>query len=222
MLALEGVRAGYGPVEALHGIDLRLAAGSTVGILGRNGAGKSTLLRTIAGLVPLRAGSIRWDGRDLSRLSAAQRTATGISFVPDTDNVFATMSVAENLALFAHGGPPDDALAVFGELEALLDHRAGTLSGGERQMVALSRVLLAPSPVVLLDEPSRGLSQAAVRRIATAIEAIAAADRLVVIVEQYLHDVLRLADTVYVLRRGEGAFAGEPFELLGTTARGTA
>lgn len=213
-LDLQAVRAGYGPVETIHGIDLRIAPGSTVALLGRNGAGKSTLLRAMAGLIPVRSGRIRWDGRDITGLTAARRAAAGIAFVPDGTNLFETMSVSDNLALFAQDRPFDPAFDVFPELRALMDRRAGTLSGGERQMVALCRVLLRPSPIVLLDEPSRGLSPAAVARITDAIAAIAGSDRLVVIVEQFLHDALRLADTVYVLRRGEIAFAGEPAELV--------
>jgi len=213
VLELRDVRAGHGAVEALHGVSLRLPMGSTVAVLGRNGAGKSTLLGAIAGLVRVRSGSIRWRGRDLGALSAARRAAAGITLVPDRHNVFESMTVEENLAVFAGGGPTDAAHEVFPELAGMADRRAGTLSGGERQMVALSHVLLRPSPVVLLDEPSRGLAPAAVARISHAIEAIADSDRLVVIVEQYLHDVLRLADLAVVLRRGEVAFAGPPAEL---------
>lgn len=213
-LELRGIRSGYGPVETVHGIDLFLPAGSTVALLGRNGAGKSTLLRTIAGLVPVRSGSISWEGRDLTGLTAFQRAAAGITLVPDGRNVFETMTVADNLAVFGERNGIEVVLDVFPELGPLLDRPAATLSGGERQMVALAHVLLRPSPVVLLDEPSRGLSPAAVARITDAIARIAAADRLVVIVEQFLHDALRLADTVYVMRRGEIAFAGEPAELL--------
>lgn len=214
LLELDGVRAGYGPVEALHGVTMSLPFGSTVGVLGRNGAGKSTLLRTVAGLLRVRSGSIRWRGRDITGLSASRRADAGITLVPDRGGVFGSMTVAENLAVFGRSAPFDAALEVFPELEPLLDQRAATLSGGERQMVALSHVLLRPSPVVLLDEPSRGLSPAAVARISAAIAHIAVSERLVVVVEQYLADVLRLADTVYVMRRGEIAFAGEPGELV--------
>ena len=209
-------RAGYGPVEVLHGVTVRFPPGSVVALLGRNGAGKSTLLRVLAGTLGLRSGVVRWRGRDITRVPAYARAADGLALVPDEHNVFADMSVRENLELFAAGGSVDAALEVFPELGARLDQRAGTLSGGERQMVALSRVMLRPAGAILLDEVSRGLSPGVVARLADAVAGLAGPDRVVVIVEQYLHDVLRLADTVYVLRRGEIAFAGEPSELSGS------
>ncbi|MFN8051386.1 MAG: ATP-binding cassette domain-containing protein [Acidimicrobiales bacterium] len=213
VLEVIDARAGYGPVEAVHGVSLRIMPGSVVALLGRNGAGKSTLLRAIAGVVPLTSGSIRFGGRDLTHYTTFQRADAGIALVPDEANMFGGMSVAENLAVFGGGAPIEPALRVFPELERLMERRAGTLSGGERQMVALSRVLVKPSPVVLLDEVSRGLSPAATARMSDAIWGLSGPERVVVIVEQFLHDVLRLADTVYVLRRGEISFAGEPAEL---------
>jgi branched-chain amino acid transport system ATP-binding protein len=216
LLELVDVRAGYGPVEVLHGVTLGFPPGSVVALLGRNGAGKSTLLRVLAGTLALRSGVVRWRGRDITRMPAYARAADGLALVPDEHSVFTDLSVRENLELFASGGEVDPALEVFPELGARLDQRAGTLSGGERQMVALSRVMLRPAGAILLDEVSRGLSPGVVVRLSDAIAGLAGSDRVVVIVEQYLQDVLRLADTVYVLRRGEVAFAGEPSELSGS------
>jgi branched-chain amino acid transport system ATP-binding protein len=212
-LELIDVRAGYGPIEVLHGVTLSFPAGTTVALLGRNGAGKSTVLRALAGIVPLASGSVRWDDDDIGRLSPYARAKRGMTLIPDDDNVFATLSVRENLEVFAAGGSLDAAFAAFPELTSLLDHRAATLSGGERQMLALSRALLRDGSIIILDEVSRGLSPAIASRLADIISDLTRSDRVIIVVEQYLHDALRLADTVYVLRRGEVAFAGEPTEL---------
>jgi branched-chain amino acid transport system ATP-binding protein len=212
-LELIDARAGYGPIEVLHGVTLSFPAGTTVALLGRNGAGKSTVLRALAGIVPLASGSVRWDDDDIGRLSPYARAKRGMTLIPDDDNVFATLSVRENLEVFAAGGSLDAAFAAFPELTSLVAHRAATLSGGERQMLALSRALLRDGSVIILDEVSRGLSPAIASRLADIISDLTRSDRVIIVVEQYLHDALRLADTVYVLRRGEVAFAGEPTEL---------
>jgi branched-chain amino acid transport system ATP-binding protein len=215
-LELRGVRAGYGRVEVLHGVDLDVPAGSIVAVVGRNGAGKTTLLRCIAGLLPARRGTIRWEGRNIGGWSAHDRAAHGIALVPDGRNVFGSLTVRENLELFARGGDVDRALETFPTLERLLERRAGTLSGGERQMVALSAPLVRDAALVLLDEASRGLSPAAVAAFYDALAARRGPGHTYVVVEQYLDDALRLADVVYVLGRGEVLFAGEPAELSAT------
>jgi branched-chain amino acid transport system ATP-binding protein len=212
-LHLRDVRAGYGRVEVLHGVDIDVPAGAIVAIVGRNGAGKSTLLRCIAGLIPTRRGTIRWDGRIIGGWSAHDRAARGMALVPDGRNVFPSLTVRENLSLFASGGDLGPALDTFPAIERLLERRAGTLSGGERQMVALSAPLVRDARLVLFDEASRGLSPAAVAAFYDTIAARRGRDRSYVIVEQYLDDALRLADVVYVLGRGEVLFAGEPAEL---------
>ena len=212
-LQLVDARAGYGPIEVLHGVTMSFPAGSTVALLGRNGAGKSTVLRALAGILPLTSGSVRWDHVDIGRLSPYERAKRGMTLIPDEHNVFATLSVRENLEVFAAGGSLDGAFAAFPELASLLHQRAATLSGGERQMLALSRAVLRHGNVILLDEVSRGLSPAIASRLADIISALARPDRVIILVEQYLHDALRLADTIYILRRGEVVFAGEPTEL---------
>ncbi len=218
-LALQGARAGYGPVEVLHGVDLAVPARGVTALLGHNGAGKTTVLRVLAGLLPLSAGSVRWDGADVSALPTYDRARRGLALLPDEHGVFATLSVRDNLALFGDGADPDPALAVFPALRDRLGQRAGSLSGGERQMLSLSRALLRPVQVLLLDELSRGLAPQVVTRLYDVVADLGRQPgRSVLLVEQYVGQALRLADIAYVLRRGEVAFAGEPGELAG--ARG--
>jgi branched-chain amino acid transport system ATP-binding protein len=207
------VRAGYGHVEALHDLTLSFPPGSVTALVGRNGAGKSTLLRVVAGTVPVTSGVVRWNRRDITTVPAHRRAAGGLMLVPDDPNVFTALSVAENLALFGGGVEFDAVYDVFPELAGKEDRRAGTLSGGERQMLALARVLLRPGSVIALDEVSRGLSAGAVARLYRALDALVTPARVIVLVEQYLPDIARRADLVYVLRRGELAWAGERSEV---------
>ena len=214
---LVNARAGYGSVEVLHGVNLALPTGAVVAIVGRNGAGKTTLLRTIAGTLPLNTGTVCWRGRDVTSETAQQRAMAGLTFVSDENNVFVSLTVRENLALFGGDALLDPALTTFPELKGLLDRRAGTLSGGEQQMLAFCRAVLRPGRVVLLDEVSRGLSPTVHPRLYSAIASLVRPERVIVVVEQYLVAALELADFVYVLRRGHVVFAGEPGELQGAT-----
>jgi branched-chain amino acid transport system ATP-binding protein len=213
-LELVGASAGYGSVEVLHGVTMGFPAGSVVALVGRNGAGKTTALRCLAGLVPLRAGSVRHDGDDITRISAQRRATDGLMLVPDEHGVFGELTVAENLAVLGSGHAIDPVLELFPELAGHLEQPAATLSGGEQQMLALSRLFLRPGYAVLVDELSRGLSPAVTARCYAALGDVASPERVVVIVEQYLHDVIRLADIVYVMARGRVTFAGEPTELI--------
>lgn len=208
-----GMRAGYGAVEALHDVTLSFPLGSIVALMGRNGAGKSSLLRAVAGTIAVASGRVTWRGRDITRLAPYQRVAAGFTVVPDGLNVFPGLSVAENLSLFGHGAPADPVYAVFPELVGTGERRASTLSGGERQMLALGRLLLRPGAALLLDEVSNGLSVGAIERLYGVIGDLATPDRVIIVVEQYQPDILRRADLVYVLSRGELAWAGEPSEL---------
>jgi branched-chain amino acid transport system ATP-binding protein len=217
---LDDARAAYGPVEVLHGVTMVFPAGSLVALVGRNGAGKTSTLRCLAGLLPLRSGRVRSIDRELTGLSPYARSAAGVTMVPDERGVFPDLTVGENLALFAGHGPPDAALSVFPALAGRMRQRAGTLSGGEQQMVALSRAFLRPGRLLLLDEVSRGLSPAVTARCYEALAGLVSPQRSIVVVEQYLSDVLRVADLVYVLARGQVAFAGEPAELTRTGRSG--
>jgi len=214
-LRVRGLRAGYGPVEVLHGVDLDLPAGRVTALLGRNGAGKTTLLRTIAGLMPARGGSIQWQGVDVSRRPAYRRARDGIQLVPDDRGVFADLTVEENLSLFA---PAESALSAAIKTFPVLGQRgrqlAGTLSGGEQQMLALSRALVQPARVLLVDELSRGLAGPVSGQLYRALADLArSGETAIVLVEQDPAAVLPLAQVAYVLSRGSVVFAGEPADL---------
>jgi branched-chain amino acid transport system ATP-binding protein len=211
--ALRGVRVRYGAVEALHGVDLTFGRGAVTALLGRNGAGRTTVLRALAGTVRPVAGRVEVGGTDVTRWTAARRARAGVALVPDRGGVFAGLSVRENLQVFAAGGSYEPALAAFPGLRGRLGLRAGAMSGGEQQMLALARVLVRPSRLLLLDELSQGLAPRVVARLYDVVSELADGTRSVVLVEQYAGEALRRADVVYVLRRGAVAFAGEPAEL---------
>lgn len=215
-LSLRQVRAGYGAVEVLHGVDLDVPSGSLTALLGPNGAGKTTLLSTVAGLLPLRAGRINWSGGDVARMPPDDRARSGMLLIPERRGIFTTLSVRDNLEVFAGRradlAPALDAFPVLGQR---LDQLAGSLSGGEQQMLAMSRALLGQPRLLLLDEISLGLAPRVTRQLFDVVAGLAESGVTVVLVEQYLSDALRLADLVYVLSRGEVAFAGEPAELVG-------
>ncbi|MFI8518284.1 ATP-binding cassette domain-containing protein [Streptomyces sp. NPDC085481] len=208
-IALRSARVRYGPLEALHGLDLALPAATVTVLLGRNGAGRSTALRALAGTVPLAAGRVVWRGADVTRLHAHERARRGLCFVPDLRAVYATLTVAENLDLAAPGRQAA-ALAAYPELAPLLAHRAGTLSGGERRMLALVRALLVPARVVLVDEPSLGLSAAAASRTYAMLAALARpGGAAVVLAEQRVPPGLPPGSVAYELRRGSLAASSE-------------
>ncbi|WP_329319651.1 ABC transporter ATP-binding protein [Streptomyces sp. NBC_01262] len=218
-IALRAARVRYGPLEVLHGVDLAVPAGTATVLLGRNGAGRTTVLRALAGAVRLTGGQVLWRGRDVTALPAHRRARLGLAFVPDRRPVFGSLTVAENLALFAgedraHGADAP-ALEAFPALRPLLARRAGTLSGGEQRMLAVSRALLGPpSRLVLLDEPGLGLSPAAATRTYEVLAALCAQGaRTVVVAEQRLPEALRpVTAVVHELRRGSVVFSGEPGE----------
>lgn len=226
-LEVRGLCVGYGPVRALREVSVDVPDGAIVAVLGGNGAGKSTLLRAISRTLAFQrgsatAGTIRFDGRPLDGLSAARVVAAGVVQVPEGRQVFARMTVADNLragALGARGGRRETAAAlarVHGLFPVLADRaqqRAGLLSGGEQQMLALGRALMAGPRLLLLDEPSLGLAPLMAARIAETVREINARGTSVLLVEQNAAIALRLASTAYVLDVGEVALAGPADEL---------
>ncbi|MFI1813465.1 ATP-binding cassette domain-containing protein [Streptomyces sp. NPDC020422] len=208
-IALRAARVRYGPLEALHGLDLPVPAATVTVLLGRNGAGRSSALRALAGIVPLAAGRVVWRGEDVTRVPAHARARRGLCFVPDLRAVYAGLTVAENLDLAAPGRQ-DEALAAYPELAPLLGHRAGTLSGGERRMLALVRAVLADARVVLVDEPSLGMSTVVASRTYALLGALArSGGAAVVLAEQRVPQGLPPGSVGYELRRGSLASAGE-------------
>jgi branched-chain amino acid transport system ATP-binding protein len=214
-LSLRDLRARYGPVEVLHGVSLDIPHGFLTALLGPNGAGKTTLLSVIAGLMPASAGQVIWAGEPINALSPHERAAAGIVLVPDRRGVFPDLSVRDNLDVFA-GADHDWAAALdaFPILAERLDQPAGLMSGGEQQMLAMSRALLQAPKLLLLDEISLGLAPRITRALFDVVTRLARDGTAVILVEQHLSDALRMADLVYVLSRGQVAFAGEPGELV--------
>lgn len=224
LLELRAARVRYGPLEALHGVTLAAPAPGLTVLLGRNGSGRTTALRALAGTAALSGGAVVWDGADITRLPAHERARRGLCFVPDRRAVFGTLTVRENLDLAHTDGDFAPALDAYPELRPLLARRAGTLSGGEQRMLALSRALLARARAVLVDEPTQGMSPAVAARTYDLLRELPAC---VVVAEQRLppgldeggrgggggRDGRGGAVVVYELRRGEVAFAGEAAEL---------
>ncbi|MET9428141.1 MULTISPECIES: ATP-binding cassette domain-containing protein [unclassified Streptomyces] len=211
-MELRAARVRYGPLEALHGVDLPVPAAALTVLLGRNGSGRTTALRALAGTVPLSAGRVLWRGADVTRLRAHDRARRGLCFVPDRRAVYPGLTVAENLGLAAHHPTAAPALDAYPELRPLLDRRAGTLSGGEQRMLALSRVVLSGARVVLVDEPALGLSPPVAARTYTLLAELART-AAVVVAEQRLPPGLPPGTLVHGLRRGAIAFSGEASEL---------
>ncbi|MFD6922112.1 ATP-binding cassette domain-containing protein [Streptomyces sp. NPDC059944] len=212
-IALRHARVRYGPLEALHGVTLVAPAPGLTVLLGRNGSGRTTALRALAGTVPLSAGAVVWDGTDVTRLTAFERARRGLRLVPERRAVFSSLTVAENLELAGADLAP--ALDAYPQLAPLLPRRAGTLSGGEQRMVALSCALLARARVLLVDEPAQGMSPTVAART---YELLAALDACVVVAEQRLPPGLRQRTgrvvCVHELSRGAVVFSGEAAERM--------
>ncbi|MFC9629757.1 ATP-binding cassette domain-containing protein [Streptomyces mirabilis] len=211
-ISLRHARVRYGPLEALHGVTLVAPGPGLTVLLGRNGSGRTTALRALAGTVPLSEGAVVWDGVDVTRLPAFERARRGLCLVPERRAVFGSLTVREHLELTAPDVAP--ALDAYPQLEPLLPRRAGTLSGGEQRMLALSRALLAHARVVLVDEPAQGMSPAVAARTYELLDGL---DACVVVAEQRLPPGLRerAGRTIYVheLSRGSVAFSGEAAEV---------
>ena len=221
LLDAKGVHAWYGSSHVLHGVDLSIDAGETVGLLGRNGMGKTTLIRALLGHVKHREGTVRVGGEDLTGRKPHAVVRHGVGYVAQRDNVFATMTVWENLelgALALRGGEQAERSAAMLELFPRLAERrnqpAGTLSGGERQMLALARALMADPRLLILDEPSAGLSPAAVDLIFGKIAEINAGGVAILMVEQNARRALAMSHRGYVLDGGQNRFEGAGPELL--------
>jgi branched-chain amino acid transport system ATP-binding protein len=225
LLSVRGLVAGYGGITAIKGIDLDVNDGEIVTLIGSNGAGKSTTLRTISGLIRARSGSVRFRDEDIGRLPAHKIVALGISQVPEGRGVFQTLSVLENLHIGAYtrrDPEVDSDLAHVYELFPRLYERraqhAGTLSGGEQQMLAIGRAMMARPRLLLLDEPSMGLSPLLVETIFATIQRISQQGATILLVEQNAAMALEIADRAYVLESGTITLSGTGAELAGNDA----
>jgi branched-chain amino acid transport system ATP-binding protein len=222
MLEIRDLVCGYGHVTALRGISIEVREGQLVALVGANGAGKSTTLRAISGLVPARSGAIRFAGRDITGTNPRRVLGHGIAHCPEGRRVFPQMSVAENLAMGAYlrRDPPGiaaDLARVYGEFPRLAERRAqaaGTLSGGEQQMLAIGRALMARPKLVLFDEPSLGLAPNIVERMFAVIRTICDAGTTVLLVEQNAFAALELCDYAYLLETGRIVLAGQGATLI--------
>lgn len=215
LLEIQNLAAGYGDFQALFDIDLAVGEGETLAVIGANGAGKTTLLRTISGLVPATAGSIRFDGADLLKVAAHKRVAEGVAMVPEGRLLFPSLDVRENLLIGGYGKRPgewnlDRVLSVFPMIERLLDRPSSVLSGGEKQAVAIGRALMSNPRLMLLDEVSLGLAPIVVKQVYEVLPAITATGTTVLVVEQDIGQALAVADRVTCLLEGRVSLTGTP------------
>ena len=222
LLRLQGLRAGYGRAEVLHGIDLQAPKGSVITVIGPNGAGKSTLLNTVMGILQGQ-GRIEFDGQDIAALTLEERVMLGIALVPEKRELFSTMPVEDNLLLGGFrpmrlGRHPwrdqmDEVYSLFPRLKERRTQQAGTLSGGERQMLAVGRALMSRPSLLMLDEPSLGLAPLVVKEIFSIIETLRQTGVTLLLVEQNARAALAVADQGYVIEMGDIALTGPAAEL---------
>jgi len=219
-LRIENVEGGYEPgLPILRGASVSVQRGEIVALLGPNGAGKSTLVKATAGLVPIWSGRVRLDGRDITAVPAHRMVHEGLGFVPQTENVFANLSVLENLQLAAaliaksRRKPIEEMFALFPDLDRQRKLAAGRLSGGQRQMLAVARALVASPSVLMLDEPSAGLSPKLVGVVFERLQAVRAAGVTILLVEQNVKAALGIADRAVVLVEGRERLEGPAREL---------
>lgn len=216
MLEVKGLDTGYGKVTVVNGIDFDVNAGEWVSIVGNNGAGKTTLLKALLGLLPTSAGSVDFDGTDITRTAPNQRIRKGMAFVPQGQQSFGTMSVDENLHVVAdrYGSEAkkryDEAVAMFPILKEFAGRRAGLLSGGQRQQLSIARALITRPKLMILDEPTEGIQPNIVAEIQQAIRAMAEDKGIgVILVEQKVQFAIERADRYYVLASGRFIASGE-------------
>lgn len=218
MLDLQNVESGYGETQVLHGLTLHAQPGRVLAILGRNGAGKSTLLKTVMGLLPTRAGDIRLEGTALTGKRPFDIAKLGIAYVPETRDIFPSLSVRENLMLAAarFGGGDwtmERVIALFPRLGERLDNGGAQLSGGEQQMLAIARALLMNPRLLILDEPTEGLAPIIVKLIHDKLQELRAAGLSMLLVERNFGFATSLADDVVVVSKGQVVWTGTPAEI---------
>jgi len=218
LLSLAGVHTHIGAYHILHGVDLEVPAGQTTLLLGRNGAGKTTTLRTIMGLWQASAGSLRFDGQDITKRATPEISQSGIAYVPESMGIFGELTVRENMLLAARAARSEadidrDRLHwifdLFPAMKKFWDHPAGLLSGGQKQMLAVSRAIVEPRKLILVDEPSKGLAPSMIRNMLSAFRQLKAAGATMLLVEQNFAFARELGDTVAVMDDGRIVHHGE-------------
>jgi branched-chain amino acid transport system ATP-binding protein len=227
MLALDAVTTYRGPAQILRALSLRVGAGESVALVGRNGAGKTTTIESIMGLLPIRDGTITFQGRNISRLPAHERARHGIGYAPEDAGIFPDLTVEENFQISRWlARPPSDgrsaggdetyakAFELFPEVKTLLQRRGQHLSGGQKKMVAISRALTLSPAILLLDEPFEGLAPVVVTRFIEAARRIKGMGISLLIAESHVTNAARVADRLYAIDRGEIIFEGEPGRAL--------
>jgi branched-chain amino acid transport system ATP-binding protein len=222
LLEVDNIAVHYGRIQAIEGVTLSVDEGEVVSLIGANGAGKTTTMRAIAGLLSLSDGSVQFGGDDIGRLKGHERVARGISLVPEGRGIFPAMTVMENLDMGAYARDRKSGVAedldrvfdLFPRLKERKDQSGGTLSGGEQQMLAIGRALMARPTLLLLDEPSMGLAPMFIRQIFAIIAQVRDQGTTVLLVEQNAHQALNLADRAYVLETGKITKSGTGKELL--------
>jgi len=209
LLSVSRLESGYGKIRVLHGIDLSIAAGEVVALLGPNGAGKTTLLRAMSGLLPVNAGSVRFNGRDITSITPREAARAGLVHVIEGHRVFTQLSVTDNLLLAGYDVPRseratrvEEALSFFPEIAEKRHERGGALSGGQQQMLTVAQGLVRRPRLLMLDEPSAGLSPVLVDRVLNVIAQLKRQGTAVLLVEQLLEKALAAADRVYALVQG--------------------
>ena len=224
MLALDHLQTYYGDTQVLFDVSLKIAPGEVVALLGPNGAGKTTTLRSVLGLTPARSGNVRFNGRDVTRLTTHEIARMGLGWVPDDRRIFPTLTVARNLAIARkktafRAWHERECFEIFSALEHLMHRACENLSGGEMQMVAISRALLGAPGLVLFDEPSQGLAPKVVQDVMKTITRLKQEGISVLVVEQNVQSALAVADRVYVMNRGCIVHEGPAAELLNDAAK---
>ncbi|HOB45169.1 MAG TPA: ABC transporter ATP-binding protein [Zoogloea sp.] len=222
ILQLRDVKVAYGAIEAVKGIDLELAAGELVSLIGANGAGKTTTLNAIAGTLGISAGELLYDGKRIEKLPAHKRLRQGLALVPEGRGIFTRLTVEENLRMGAYCRRDNDAIeadlervfAMLPRVKERLQQVAGTLSGGEQQMVAIGRALLSRPKLLLLDEPSMGLAPLVVEKIFEVIRSVAAEGVTILLVEQNANLALEFSQRAYVMESGKITLTGSGADLL--------
>jgi branched-chain amino acid transport system ATP-binding protein len=222
MLSVRNLQAWYGKSQVLRGVNMEIAKGEIVALLGRNGAGRSTTLKAIMGGV-VRDGEIRFGGAEIGRLPPHKVAQLGLGYVPEDRSIFPDLTTAQNLVLGEKPGPGGaftlaDAYALFPRLQERASAPAGALSGGEQQMLAICRTLMGSPALLMVDEPTEGLAPMMVQRVRELLQAVAARGTTILLVEQKLDIALAISERLYVMGHGEIVFEGTPASLAGNAA----